>query len=112
VSERRKNPRVSGPFDGTWRGASAHGRCRITDLGLGGCFVQSLGTPVTGEETFVTIDCGDRQLELRAVVAYVEPGMGFALKFAALADADRKVLEALALAGPVSNTNAVSNANP
>ena len=88
------------PFEGNWRGASGASNCRISDVSLGGCFVQTLATPTAGDETHVTITFGkDLSMTFAGKVIYVEPKMGFAVKFNELtdegADAVRLLLEAL-----------------
>jgi len=80
-TERRKHPRVSTPFEGTWPGASGAMNCRIADISLGGCFVHSLGLPTQGDRTTVTVTIGPHMLTFEGEVAYVEPRMGFALRF-------------------------------
>jgi hypothetical protein len=80
--EKRRFPRLSKPFDGTWRGASGGSPCRLTDLSLGGCYVQSLATPTKGEETTVTVIFGDgHTMSFVGSVVYTEPNMGFAVEF-------------------------------
>lgn len=80
--EQRRYPRLSRPFDGTWRGASGASPCRLTDLSLGGCYVQSRATPGKGEETTVTVVLGDgHTMSFTGTVVYADPGMGFAVEF-------------------------------
>ena len=79
--ERRTYPRLPRPFEGTFSGASGATRCRIADISLGGCFVQSLVQPSPGEATVVTFTIGARPLSLPGRVVYVEAGMGFAVQF-------------------------------
>jgi hypothetical protein len=80
--ERRQHKRVSRPFEGSWRGASGATSCRISDVSLGGCFVQTLATPTPGDDTHVTITFGkDLSMTFVGKVIYVEPNMGFAVRF-------------------------------
>lgn len=100
VDERRQHPRVARPFEGTWKGASGMTRCRIADISIGGCFVQTLAMPTAGETTVVTIAFGEsHSLMFTGTVVYVDPGMGFAVQFKPLpveqADELRRLLEAL-----------------
>lgn len=80
-TERRRHPRVARPLEGTWKGASGTGACRIADISLGGCFIQSLAMPAVGEETMITVVSGNHRLSFAGEIVYVEPGMGFAIKF-------------------------------
>jgi hypothetical protein len=90
--ERRRTPRVSGPFMATWPGASAP--CRVPDLSVHGCYVASLSTPPVGALitlTFVTDQT--RTLPVKGEVQAVDPGIGFSVLFVETPDDD---LEALA----------------
>ena len=89
VSERRAHPRLARSFQGTWAGA---GQCRISDVSISGCFVNTLASPGQGEETEVAVAIGDHRFTLRGEVAYVDDGMGFALKFGEIGKEDRQVL--------------------
>ncbi|MEZ5319555.1 MAG: PilZ domain-containing protein [Vicinamibacterales bacterium] len=92
--ERRRHIRYRHPLEAVWQGASGASRCRLSDLSAGGCFVQSLATPASGELTALTLSLGDgRLLAVTGRVAYVEPGMGFAIEFTGLADETRARLE-------------------
>lgn len=79
--ERRQHRRIVHPFEGSWTGASGSSRCRIADISLGGCFVQTLATPSIGEDTTVTVTIGNHALSFQGVVVYADRGMGFAVRF-------------------------------
>ncbi len=69
-------------------------------MSLGGCFVQTLATPTAGDETNVTITFGkDLSMTFAGKVIYVEPKMGFAVKFNELngdgSEEVRRLLDAL-----------------
>jgi hypothetical protein len=98
--ERRKHARLVRPFEGSWRGASGANVCRIGDLSLGGCFVQSLGVPTPGQRTTVTVNFAkEHSLMFTGTVVYVEPGMGFAVRFTEMTPGEldelRQLLEML-----------------
>ena len=94
TDERRQHARVQRPFEGFWSGASGAMRCRIADISLGGCFVQSLAAPAVGERTVVTVTFGDTpSMSFAGTVAYVENGMGFAVTFDEVAGPDRQRLD-------------------
>jgi hypothetical protein len=80
--EQRKHPRLMGPFDARWRGASGGGTCRIGDISLGGCFVQTMAMPIVGERTSVSVELDDKEFLLpRGTVVSTEWGIGFAVEF-------------------------------
>jgi hypothetical protein len=101
--DRRKHQRLGRPFDGTWKGSSGANKCRVSDLSIGGCFVETLATPTAGEETHVTITFGaEHSMTFSGAVIYVEPKMGFAVKFHELTGEGSAELERVldALAAP------------
>lgn len=79
--ERRQHQRVVKLFEGRWQGASGSGECRIADLSVGGCFIQTLAMPAVGEKTVVTVRFGEHELVFHGTILYVESGMGFAVQF-------------------------------
>jgi hypothetical protein len=93
--ERRRHDRLAKPFEGSWQGGSNAGACRISDLSLGGCFVQSLATPLKGQSTVVTINFSDHSLSFAGQVVYLEPGIGFAVQFNELDGEGREVFNRL-----------------
>jgi len=101
--ERRQHQRLARPFEGSWRGASGANRCRIVDLSLGGCFIETLATPTAGDETRVTINLGPgMEMTFSGSVIYVEAKMGFAVKFH---DLDPQAAEQVAQMLEALNTN-------
>ncbi|MEO8484097.1 MAG: PilZ domain-containing protein [Acidobacteriota bacterium] len=81
TDERRKHQRVMRPFDGTFSGASGATRCRITDISVGGCFIQSLAAPTPGDTTSVNVIIGNHSLSFPGLVVYVDSTIGFAVQF-------------------------------
>ena len=81
MNERREHPRLANRFEGKWQGASGMARCQVSDLSLSGCFVQSLSAPAPNEKTLVTIEIGSQTFSFEGEVVYVEPAMGFAVRF-------------------------------
>jgi hypothetical protein len=57
--------------------------------------VQSLATPVKGESTVVTVAFGDHTLSFTGTVVYIEPGMGFAVRFTQVPENERRELTRL-----------------
>ena len=81
TKERRQHERFARALEGHWNGASGTSNCRISDISLGGCFIQSLAMPSVGEETTVTIHLGSHRAVLAGRIVYVEQGMGFSVQF-------------------------------
>ena len=85
----REHPRLVGPFEARWRGASGGGTCLIGDISLGGCFVNSAAIPNVGERTSVSLELGGEELLLpMGTVVTAEWGLGFAVEFKALGNAE------------------------
>ena len=94
MDERRRHARVRGPFEGHWHGGSGATECRISDVSLGGCFVETVVQPTKGESTSLTIIFApDQTLTLAGHVVYAEAGLGFAVQFDALSPEDEAALK-------------------
>ncbi len=84
------------PFDGTFSGASGGStRCRITDISLGGCFIQSLSAPTPGDSTVVSVIIGNHNLSFPGTVVYVDSTIGFAVQFKGIPDEELEELNRL-----------------
>jgi len=78
--------------------SSGKREARITDISLGGCFIDCL-TPINeGEPVSFTIKISDCEfLDLRGEIVYVFRGVGFGVRFNSLSETDRITLEHLIL---------------
>jgi len=67
--------------------ASGRREARISDLSLGGCFVDTIVTIRPGDEVVIKGTLGGAaELELKGKVAYVMDGFGFGMSFDDLSD--------------------------
>ena len=93
IDERRTHRRVNFPLECEWalfNGSFAH--TRLSDLSLGGCFVETRVGPQLGDTTEVAVTLLDTPTTLRGTVVSVQPGIGFALRFS---DLDQRAAELL-----------------
>jgi hypothetical protein len=81
MEERRRYPRLPGPFDGAWDGASGSRLARIVDLNAGGCFIDVMGSPRAGDRVTISVTVGGRTTALVAEVVHVDRVQGFGVKF-------------------------------
>ena len=81
TSERRQQPRLKGPYDGSWSGSSGMRQCRITDLSAGGCFVDSFTAAEPGASLELTILLDGQHFTLPAEVVYIDRVQGFGVRF-------------------------------
>jgi hypothetical protein len=79
--ERRRHPRVRGPFDGSWAGAAGNGSARIWDLSEGGCYIDALNDQREGETLSVTIDLPEGCVRATGRIVYFVHNQGFAVQF-------------------------------
>jgi len=94
--DRRKTERVNGPFDGSWDGASGRRHSRISDISLGGAYVEARGAmPLQGERVMIEAQIGARRVRLASEVVYLDRITGFGVRFV---DNAPEALEALAVA--------------
>ncbi len=54
---------------------------RISEVSLGGCYVDSIASVVEGEPVSLTIKSGDNSMSFTGEIAYVLPGFGFGIRF-------------------------------
>lgn len=92
--ERRKNPRCTVNADSEVEEPRARAviNGRMTDLGLGGCYVDSLSTFPVGTHVRVRLTREDLEFEADAKVVYSQPGMGMGMAFQELAPEQRAYL--------------------
>lgn len=80
--ERRNNERVPFPLEARWESESGRHTARISDISLGGCYMESLGQVLIGEVITFEIQLPTATwMQLRGHVAYHHPNMGFGLQF-------------------------------
>lgn len=79
--ERRRTSRESLVVECSW-GRNA----RITDLSVGGCYVDTLLGPTVGERIVLDCTLDDHMVQLTGRVVYVVRNLGFGLEFEALSE--------------------------
>ena len=64
---------------------SGRRKARISDISLGGCYVDSIASVIEGEtiRLIITIPSGE-SIQFAGEVAYVLPGLGFGVRFIGL----------------------------
>jgi hypothetical protein len=82
TQDRRKNIRTSINLRARWEGNSGHQEARIGDLGLGGCFVDSMSRVEIGELVSLEIELPSGEwLPVRGRVTSFQEAVGFGLEF-------------------------------
>jgi PilZ domain len=67
---------------------------RTTDLGPGGCFVDTLTPFPVGAQVRVTVYRGNSRFETRGTIVYSQPGLGMGVAFEKLDAGQRAALDA------------------
>jgi hypothetical protein len=89
MEDRREEERKEILLDVRWEGRQS----RLTDLSLGGCYVDTLGQVSVGEIVNLEIKMPDGSwLPLRGTVAYYHPGLGFSVCFTFLTEEEQDKL--------------------
>ena len=95
-NERRTDERVEMSLEARWEGLSGSYKGRISDIGLGGCFIDTHGMVEVGEIVSFEVKLRDGQwLPLRGEVAFYHPNIGFSLCFTFLTDEEQEQLRQL-----------------
>ena len=93
--ERREDERKGVSLEAWWESLSGRQQARVSDLSMGGCYVDSLAPVEMGELIVFAIRRPDGSwLELRGRVVARDPG-GFSLSFTFLTDEEQQELRRL-----------------
>jgi hypothetical protein len=93
VDERRGEERFTLPLEARWEGLSGQYSARISDLSLGGCYIESLAQVVVGSELQFEIRLPTGLwMPLRGTIVYQQPSLGFGVRFAHLTLMERNLL--------------------
>lgn len=96
IEDRREEERKNVTLDVRWEGGSGHHPARISDLSLGGCYLDTLGDVEVGEVVGLEIKLPSGEwLPLRGTVAFHHPGLGFSVCFTFLTDEEQYQLTQL-----------------
>ena len=77
-------------------GSSGRRQVRISDLSLGGCFVDSISAFSEGEDVkLILTDSAGRETEFAGKVAWLAGGVGFGVKFVELDEPHKDFLNSI-----------------
>jgi hypothetical protein len=94
--ERREDERARVSFEAWWEGLSGRHRARVSDISMGGCFIETLTVPPVGEVVvFAIMRPTGRWLELRGTVVTADPQIGFSVSYTFLTDEEQQELKRL-----------------
>jgi hypothetical protein len=90
TEDRREEERKDITLEARWEGGSGIHPARISDLSVGGCYLDTLGRTEIGEVISVEIKLlSGEWLPLRGSVAFYHPGLGFSVCFTFLTDEEQ-----------------------
>ena len=76
--------------------ASGKRSARISDISVGGCYIDSISQVPVGEPLTLVVSSSDGQsMQFNGRVAYILEGFGFGVEFVNLSDAQREFLSKL-----------------
>src|ERR1041384_1768382 len=94
--ERREDARRTVSVAATLEGLSGKHEARVSDLSLGGCFIDTPGKAEVGEFILCALKLSaGGWLHLRGQVASVDPQVGFSLAFTFLTEDEQTALATL-----------------
>lgn len=94
----RKQERTNISLDITLEWTSGKREARLSDISLGGCFIDSIMNLPEGEPVAFKLQVAENEwLELQGKVTYTMTGVGFGVRFEPLTDKQKSVLEHLIL---------------
>jgi hypothetical protein len=94
--ERREDERAAVSLEAWWEGQSGRHEARVSDISMGGCFIDTRGAAEAGEFVVFAIrkPTGD-WLNLRGQVVSIDRNVGFSVSYAFLTDEEQQELKRL-----------------
>ena len=94
--ERREDPRRAVSVEAWWEGLSGRHQARVSDLSMGGCFIDTLGRADVGEFMLLALKLPTGWLRLRGQVASAtDNNTGFSVAFTYLTEDEQRALAQL-----------------
>lgn len=91
-SERRGSDRKKLIVDVRFEGGDGTGIANTRDIGSGGLYMTTTAPLVTGTPIMMTMNIGERSLNLSGTVVYSDPGHGVGVRFRDLSEEDEEFL--------------------
>jgi hypothetical protein len=108
MEERRSSPRLAVNLDAVWDGSNGNHPARLTDLSLGGCYLDTVGETMLGEVVGFRVSLPDGDwLYLEAEVRHHTPKEGFGVRFIDVEEQQKEKIEALLKAARESDSEGV-----
>ncbi len=86
-ADKREHERKQFFAEATLEFSSGKYQARVSDISLGGCYVDSIASVVDGEAISLTLAVGSGEaMRFAGVVAYVLAGFGFGVRFTDLTE--------------------------
>jgi PilZ domain len=92
MSEQRKHERTELVAEAVLEFSSGKYEARISEIGPGGCYVDSIASVVEGEPISLTIKFSDNSMPFTGEIAYILPNFGFGIRFTALTEGQTNFL--------------------
>jgi hypothetical protein len=94
--ERREDERAAVSIEAWWEGLSGRHLARVSDISMGGCFIETVILPAVGDVVvFAIMRPKAGWLELRGTVVSVDPAAGFSVTYTFLTDEEQQELKRL-----------------
>jgi len=108
MEERRSGPRLTVSLDAVWDTTNGNQPARITDLSLGGCYLDTVGETRAGEIVCFRVSLPDGDwLYLEGEVRHHAASTGFGVRFLELEQQQEEKIEALLNAARESGSERV-----
>ncbi len=90
--DRRKTGRTSTVLEANWEGSRV-GSARVTDISMGGCYLDTIGQARPGETVIVRIRLSDgKELTVSGIASYLQTHTGFGIRFTDLSEEQRELI--------------------
>ena len=103
--EKRSDKRFTHFTEVVFESASGQREARVSEVSMGGCFVDTIVETPVGENVSFQVIGYDPPLTFTGVVMYTFPGIGFGLKFTELPGPSQEYLKAVLKEAGSSDSN-------
>lgn len=94
--EQRKTERTPVVLEATWSGSTVGSPARVTDISMGGCYLDTIGRAEPGERVLLHLTLPDGKLvTLSGIATYAQTHTGFGVRFTTLSEEQSELIAGL-----------------
>ncbi len=94
--EQRETERTPVVLEATWSGSTVGSPVRVTDISMGGCYLDTIGRAEPGESVLISLILAEGKLvTLSGIATYAQTHTGFGVRFTNLSEEQSELIAGL-----------------